>query len=526
MIRRFWPRVVKWWDQAKGGGAILGHPRAYMLRVFLPSLLSWFASLGVMCVFLHAYNIPISFHTLMRICGGNSIANVTSVTPGGAGVTQAFNVASLNGITSAANATAYSVAQQLVTTAWNIVLAIILMVWAFGWSGGRQPRRGLVHRGEAAGGRPERGAQGEEGSQGGGEGSEESGRLSTYARVSGLPLVVEGYELERLEQAVSSGFTRVSTVVRLRGGGEEGVGEDVTYEAADHDRFQADGLGYPLAGDWTFDSFSQHVGALDLFPGGASREVYRNYRRWGVESAALDLALRQAGLGAAEALGREARPVRFVLSLRLDPEPTAEPVRRRIELYPWVQFKLDATSGWGDAFVEELAALGVVETVDFKGAYRGTAVDTPPDAALYERVAVGLPGALLEDPALTAETDPVLEPYRDRITWDAIIHSVSEIEELPFAPRVLNMKPSRFGSLEALLDAYDYLEERGIAAYGGGQFELGPGRGQIQALASLFHPDGPNDVAPAGFNAPEPGAGLPASPLEPGLSAVGFRRDG
>ena len=138
MIRRLWPRVVKWWDQAKEGGAILGHPRAYMVRVFLPSLLSWFAMLGVMCVFLHAYDIPISFHTLMRICGGNSIANVTSVTPGGAGVTQAFNVASLNGVTSAANATAYSVAQQLVTTAWNIVLAILLMVWAFGWTGGKR----------------------------------------------------------------------------------------------------------------------------------------------------------------------------------------------------------------------------------------------------------------------------------------------------------------------------------------------------------------------------------------------------
>jgi len=138
VVRRLWPRVLKWWEQAKEGGAILGHPRAYFVRVFLPSLGSWFAMLGVMCVFLHAYHIPISFHTLMRICGGNSIANVTSVTPGGAGVNQAFNVASLNGITSAANATAYSVAQQLVTTAWNIALAIILMVWAFGWSGGRK----------------------------------------------------------------------------------------------------------------------------------------------------------------------------------------------------------------------------------------------------------------------------------------------------------------------------------------------------------------------------------------------------
>ena len=120
----------------EGRRRILAKPSAYILRVFLPSLLAWIASLGVMCVFLYAYNIPISFHTLMRICGGNSIANVTSVTPGGAGVTQAFNVASLNGITSAANATAYSVAQQLVTTAWNIVFGIIMMAWAFGWSGG------------------------------------------------------------------------------------------------------------------------------------------------------------------------------------------------------------------------------------------------------------------------------------------------------------------------------------------------------------------------------------------------------
>jgi len=138
LIRRIWPRVVSWWEEAKEGGGILAQPRKYLVRVFLPSFLAWVASLGVMAVFLAAYDIPVSFDTLMRICGGNSIANVTSVTPGGAGVTQAFNVASLNGITDATTATAYSVAQQLVTTAWNIILAIGLVVWAFGWSGGRQ----------------------------------------------------------------------------------------------------------------------------------------------------------------------------------------------------------------------------------------------------------------------------------------------------------------------------------------------------------------------------------------------------
>jgi uncharacterized membrane protein YbhN (UPF0104 family) len=138
LIRTFWPRVVKWWDQAKEGGGILGEPRKYLVRVFLPSFLGWVASLGVIAVFLAAYDIPVSFHTIMRICGGNSIANVTSVTPGGAGVNQAFNVASLKGVTDPTTATAYSVSQQLVTTAWNIVLALILMVWVFGWTGGKE----------------------------------------------------------------------------------------------------------------------------------------------------------------------------------------------------------------------------------------------------------------------------------------------------------------------------------------------------------------------------------------------------
>jgi uncharacterized membrane protein YbhN (UPF0104 family) len=138
LIRSFWPKVVEWWDEAKEGGAILAEPRKYLLRVFTPSLLGWIASLGVIAVFLAAYDIPVSFHTIMRICGGNSIANVTSATPGGAGVNQAFNVASLKGVTDPTTATAYSVSQQLVTTAWNIILAIILLVWTFGWSGGKE----------------------------------------------------------------------------------------------------------------------------------------------------------------------------------------------------------------------------------------------------------------------------------------------------------------------------------------------------------------------------------------------------
>jgi len=130
-------RIAKWWEQAKVGGQILVHPRAFLGRVVLPQAISWLAGLGIIAVFLSAYSIPVSFHTLMRVVAGNSIANATAVTPGGAGVTQAFNVVSLRGITSAANATAYSVAQQLVVTVWSILLAIVLLVRAFGWSGGK-----------------------------------------------------------------------------------------------------------------------------------------------------------------------------------------------------------------------------------------------------------------------------------------------------------------------------------------------------------------------------------------------------
>jgi uncharacterized membrane protein YbhN (UPF0104 family) len=136
-IHLLWPRVLRWWAEAKEGGRILGHPGAYFGRVFLPSLVGWLAMLGVIAVFLAAYAIPVTFHTVMSVVGGNSIANVTSFTPGGVGVTQAFNVASLSNVASTATATAYSVAQQIVTTAWNILFAVILMAWAFGWSGGR-----------------------------------------------------------------------------------------------------------------------------------------------------------------------------------------------------------------------------------------------------------------------------------------------------------------------------------------------------------------------------------------------------
>ncbi len=347
--------------------------------------------------------------------------------------------------------------------------------------------------------------------------------MSTYAALRDLELELESYELEGLAKDVSSGFTRRTTLVRLAGGGADGIGEDVTYAETDQLAFQEAGASLPLAGSFTLGDFSELVARLALFPEGPSRDDFVAYRRWAFESAALDLALTQAGRSLADVVGRPARPVTFVVSLRLGDPPSTEPIRRLLELYPGLRFKLDATSDWDDDLFDEIAALGVVDSIDLKGAYSGTVVDQAPDPKLYERVVRTFPDAWIEDPALTPETEPALAPARDRITWDAPIHSIDDIEALPFPPRTVNVKPSRFGSLRSLCEAYDYCEERGIGAYGGGQFELGAGRGQIQYLASLFHPDGPNDVAPSAFNQAEPVPGLPSSPLEPAPAPVGFR---
>ena len=143
---------------------------------------------------------------------------------------------------------------------------------------------------------------------------------------------------------------------------------------------------------------------------------------------------------------------------------------------------------------------------------------------LYERVATTFPDAWIEDPWLTDETRRILEPHRDRLTWDAPIHGLADIDALPWPPRMVNVKPSRVGSLQELFTMYDVCDERGIGMYGGGQGENSVGRGHIQLLAGLFHPDTPNDVAPRPYNDDVPPPGLPDSPLDPDPAPIGFRR--
>ena len=345
-----------------------------------------------------------------------------------------------------------------------------------------------------------------------------------WDRLSALPVVVEGYELDRLSARLAYGFQRVTTRIRLLGGGAEGRGEDVSPFEGEDDTPHVAGPVLPLAGEWTLGSLCDHLAGLDQWPVPPRWDPARRWRHWAFESAALDLALNQAGRSLHDVLGREPRPVRFVNSLGLGDPPSFDPIRRRLERHPGLRFKVDASPQWTPEIIDELAATGAVEIVDFKGHYGLEYGELPALLTMYERVIPAFPDALLEDAHDLPEVKERLEPEAHRISYDAPIHSVEDLDATPLAPRAVNIKPCRVGDLRSLLDVYAECGARDLLMYGGGMGELDVGRGQIQLLASLFHPGGPNDVAPGGYNADTPAADLPPSPLPPAPAATGFRR--
>jgi len=347
--------------------------------------------------------------------------------------------------------------------------------------------------------------------------------LSLYTRIAGLPLVVEGFSLDGLESTTGAGWTRRTTIVALSGRGEVGRGEDVTYQEPDQLRFQSHGRALPMTGTFTLETFSRHLEGLDLFPGSPpSDPSSRHYRRWAFESAATDLALRQAGASLHEVLDRALRPLRFVASLGLGSPPSLAPLERLRRLSPGLGFKVDFDVTWTREVVDALAAFGGVAIVDLKGQYRGAFQGPPADAALYALVGEMLPSVLIEDPEWTDETATALASVADRVTWDAPFHAAADLDAFPNRPRAASIKPSRFGTWRELLAVYETCDGRGISMYAGGQFELGIGRDQIQYLAAMFHPAGPNDCAPREFNRADPVGRLQESPLAVRPATAGF----
>jgi hypothetical protein len=349
-----------------------------------------------------------------------------------------------------------------------------------------------------------------------------------WERVGALELEIEHADSERLSAPGGPGPSgereRVTGVLALHGGGHTGLGEDVgLMEPRDYDTFAELTRSLPLAGGWTLASFAAHLRTLPLHAEPPQWELMRNFRTWVFESAALDLALRQAGTSLPALLDLTPRPVTYVNSLGLGDPPSFAHVGARLAAYPDMCFKIDASFLWDRALMDRLAGTGAVRTVDFKGQY-GMDMGTPEQMlALYTTVIKCFPDALLEDPHDIPEVIELLQPHHERVSYDAPVTTAAALDGTAIRCGAVNVKPSRIGGLEELFKVYARCEADGLPMYGGGMGELGVGRGQIQLLASVFHPDTFNDVAPSAFNLPEPPPGIPASPLIPEQEISGFR---
>lgn len=345
--------------------------------------------------------------------------------------------------------------------------------------------------------------------------------MTLYDRVADLPVTIETDERTSRSWEIADGSTRVTSTFVLLAGDEFGAGEDVTYEAVDHEVLPDPPI-FDFAGEYTLAEFSQLLEETDLFPTKPpEREISRSYRRWALESAALDLALSQHGTTLASVLGRERSPVRFVASDRV-PAGDTRRVTDLLAVNPDCEFKLDPSDDWTEETFETLAATDAVRVLDLKGHYDDPDVGQPPDPDRYRRVFETFPDAVVEDPAVDDAVRDLLAEHRDRLSWDAPITGVGDLRDRPFPVRWCNVKPSRFGTLRSLFETIEYCEAHDVRMYGGGQFELCVGRAHIQLFASLFYPDGPNDVAPRSYNEPAVREELPASPLEPPTDPVGL----
>ena len=343
-----------------------------------------------------------------------------------------------------------------------------------------------------------------------------------WTAVKDLPIAIESASFEVLRPSGPVDFEDFSTtLLRLGGRGEEGVGEQVGMAATQTGLRESD---FPLTGEWpTLAEYLTHLDTIDMWPDPPEYELERNWRRWTFESAALDLALRQAGTSLPEVLGRTPRPLTFVNSFGLGDPPEIDKVARRRAMHPTVGFKLDVAPSWTQEIMDRVAAVEGVATIDFKGQYGLEVEDEAALLSMYERTLATFGEAVFEDPHDHPAVLELLRPISDRVSYDAPITSVESIAATPIAVQIVNVKPCRVGRLEELSRLYAHCESAGIRMYNGGMGELGAGRGQAQLLAALFHPDAPNDIAPSDYNLEDPPPGLPASPLDPAPDR-GFRR--
>lgn len=338
-----------------------------------------------------------------------------------------------------------------------------------------------------------------------------------------LPVQIDDVSFSPRRMDVSAGYTRMVTIIEVRGDGEVGYGEDPVPRDRYHHDLLENTEHFQLEGEWTVREFSDRVESMDLFPSLQPDPAFlSNYRQWGFESAVLDLALKQSGTSLADHSSREFDDVDFLVSSRLGNPPSFDRVDQWLDVDPGLRFKLDATPGWSSELMASLKETDAVTTIDFKGYYFKEEHGEDPDPDLYREVVETFPDVILEDPYVNDDTRDVIEGNEERLAWDFPIFDPEDVESQPWEPAYVNIKPARIGSVESLFDVIEHCEDNDITIYGGGSFELSVGRKHLHAIASLFYPDAPNDVAPPTYHRAEIPAEAPSSPLHAPTESPGL----
>jgi hypothetical protein len=318
-------------------------------------------------------------------------------------------------------------------------------------------------------------------------------------RLSALPVAIDDLRVERGAVAVADYYeeTRPSGIAVLRGGGLAGYGECVAWTPAEQAEFAAACNRLTLPSDLS-------VGELSAF---LAQELDDPYHRAAVEGAAIDLALRQAGTNPFELSGNPARPVAFCRSIGALDDPAAA-VAAMLERDPHARIKIDVPAGgWPPPTWEALAGTERIVVLDFK---RGSDLD-------QVRLAhAAIPEAWLEDPPVGAVTLDPKGAWHDLVALDGYVFAAVDLDDPEIPPAALNVKAPRVGGWMEALRCLEECRHRGLHAYVGGMFEVGPGRLQSRVLASLFTAEAWNDVAPIGA------AGDVSSPLEQTDRYAGF----
>jgi uncharacterized membrane protein YbhN (UPF0104 family) len=130
---------------AREGAAILAEPRIYAGHVLVVELGAYVLRAAVTGLFMRAYGLPVSPQSVLLVLAVNSISSTLAFTPGGVGTQQALASAALRNVAPSSAVAAFSLGQQLILAAWDIVFGTLALASIIGWSATRTfARRGRI----------------------------------------------------------------------------------------------------------------------------------------------------------------------------------------------------------------------------------------------------------------------------------------------------------------------------------------------------------------------------------------------